>query len=173
MKPAELRSATLSKLITPIVDRTGLAESASFLVWFLENVYRLEETEARDAVCDHANDKGIDGIYIDHTTDRRDPLSRAKFARVQIRRSVTLEHQPHGFRRPVLHQRQSQGDTRRQRGRRAEAAHYSHSARGYGGGPGLLANWRLRNQRIVEPPRTRAPTRRSPQTSAYSTIASR
>src|SRR5665647_93642 len=44
----------------------GLSESASFLVWFLVNVYRLEEFEARDAVCDHSLDKGIDGIYVDH-----------------------------------------------------------------------------------------------------------
>lgn len=44
----------------------GLSESASFLVWFLENVYRLDEVEARDAVCDNTLDKGVDGIYVDH-----------------------------------------------------------------------------------------------------------
>lgn len=44
----------------------GLSESASFLVWFLENVYRLDEVEARDSVCDNTLDKGIDGVYVDH-----------------------------------------------------------------------------------------------------------
>jgi hypothetical protein len=32
----------------------------------LENVYRLDEVEARDAVCDNTLDKGVDGIYVDH-----------------------------------------------------------------------------------------------------------
>jgi hypothetical protein len=41
------------------------SESAAFLVWFLENFYRLEKQDAEDAVCDQTNDKGIDGIYID------------------------------------------------------------------------------------------------------------
>ncbi len=45
---------------------TGLPESAAFLFWFLVNVYRLDETDARDAICDKSNDKGIDAIYVDH-----------------------------------------------------------------------------------------------------------
>ena len=40
--------------------------------WFLENYYRLEETEAQDAICDGSDDKGIDGIYVDHTLERID-----------------------------------------------------------------------------------------------------
>lgn len=40
-------------------------ESASFLIWFLENYFRLETQDAVDFVCDHKNDKGIDGIYVD------------------------------------------------------------------------------------------------------------
>lgn len=44
---------------------TGLPESAAFLFWFLVNVYRLDETDARDAICDKSNDKGIDAIYVD------------------------------------------------------------------------------------------------------------
>src|SRR4051794_23611913 len=82
MKASELQYATLSKLIAPIVDRTGLPESAAFLVWFLENVYRLEETDARDAVCDHPNDKGIDGIYIDHNNEE------IHFLQAKIRQSM-------------------------------------------------------------------------------------
>ena len=35
----------------------------------MTNVYRLDETEAKDAVCDKPNDKGIDGIYVDHNNE--------------------------------------------------------------------------------------------------------
>ncbi|WP_116116006.1 AIPR family protein [Austwickia chelonae] len=69
MESNELNYEFLSKRIARVTERTGLGESASFLVWFLENVYRLEETDARDAVCDHSNDKGIDGIYVDHNNE--------------------------------------------------------------------------------------------------------
>ena len=41
----------------------------TFLVWFLRNVYRLDDTDARDSICDHANDKGIDGIWVDHNNE--------------------------------------------------------------------------------------------------------
>lgn len=40
------------------------SESASFLIWFLENYYRLDPLEAVDSVCDQPGDKGIDGIYV-------------------------------------------------------------------------------------------------------------
>ena len=69
VKSTDLAYNLLSQRLVPITQRTGLGESASFLVWFLENVYRLEETDARDAVCDHPNDKGIDGIYVDHNNE--------------------------------------------------------------------------------------------------------
>ena len=48
------------------------SESASFLIWYLENYYRLDTLEAVDAVCDQNGDKGVDGIYIndaDNTID--------------------------------------------------------------------------------------------------------
>lgn len=47
-------------------------ESASFLIWYLENYYRLDTLEAIDSVCDQMGDKGVDGIYIndaDNTID--------------------------------------------------------------------------------------------------------
>lgn len=69
MKADDLKYGALKHLIEPVETRTGLGESAAFLVWFLENVYRLDETEARDAVCDNTNDKGIDGIYVDHNNE--------------------------------------------------------------------------------------------------------
>jgi hypothetical protein len=40
-------------------------ESAAFLIWFLENFFRLETQDAIDSVCDQVNDKGIDGICVD------------------------------------------------------------------------------------------------------------
>jgi len=39
-------------------------ESASFLIWYLENYYRLDTLEAVDSVCDQRGDKGVDGIYV-------------------------------------------------------------------------------------------------------------
>jgi hypothetical protein len=43
----------------------GRGESAAFLIWFLENFFRLDRQDAIDSVCDQTNDKGIDGIYVD------------------------------------------------------------------------------------------------------------
>ena len=40
------------------------SESASFLIWYLENYYRLDALEAVDAVCDQRGDKGVDGIFV-------------------------------------------------------------------------------------------------------------
>ena len=39
--------------------------SAAFLIWYLENYYRLDSQEAIDSVCDQSGDKGIDGIFVD------------------------------------------------------------------------------------------------------------
>jgi hypothetical protein len=39
-------------------------DSAAFLIWYLENYYRLDKAEAVEAVCDKANDKGVDGIWV-------------------------------------------------------------------------------------------------------------
>lgn len=83
MKPNDLNYSLLSKRVARVTERTGLGESASFLVWFLENVYRLDETDARDAVCDHSNDKGVDGIYVDHNNEE------IHFLQAKIRQSDT------------------------------------------------------------------------------------
>lgn len=61
----DLNYANLKKLIARYESK-GRAESASFLNWFLENIYRLNDVEADDAICDTHNDKGIDGIYVDN-----------------------------------------------------------------------------------------------------------
>jgi AIPR protein len=50
----------------------GRTESRAFLGWFLEHYYRLDETDAQDAICDGPDDKGIDGIYVDHNLERID-----------------------------------------------------------------------------------------------------
>ena len=43
----------------------GREETSAFLIWFLINYFRMESTDAIDSVCDHTNDKGIDGIVVD------------------------------------------------------------------------------------------------------------
>lgn len=41
------------------------SESAAFLIWYLENYYRVDSQEAVYSVCDQSGDRGIDGIYVD------------------------------------------------------------------------------------------------------------
>lgn len=65
MKPAELDYRNLQEILR-LYSAKGRSESASFLNWFLENIYRLDETDADDAICDRPNDKGIDGLHVDH-----------------------------------------------------------------------------------------------------------
>lgn len=43
------------------------SNSAAFLIWYLENYYRLDDLEAIDSVCDQRGDKGIDGIYLNES----------------------------------------------------------------------------------------------------------
>ncbi|MBZ0293611.1 MAG: AIPR family protein, partial [Anaerolineae bacterium] len=50
-------------------DRT---DSSAFLIWFLENYYRLDEVEAQDSVCDGNFDMGVDAIYVDDNLERID-----------------------------------------------------------------------------------------------------
>jgi len=40
-------------------------DTSAFLIWFLVNYFRMESQDAVDSVCDHTNDKGIDGIVVD------------------------------------------------------------------------------------------------------------
>ena len=46
----------------------GRNESASFLIWYLENYYRLDPREAVDSVCDQRGDRGIDGVIVNENT---------------------------------------------------------------------------------------------------------
>ena len=69
MKAEDLEYSSLIKVISPLAPK-GRSESATFLNWFLENIYRLEEVEADDALCDASNDKGIDAIYVDNNNEQ-------------------------------------------------------------------------------------------------------
>jgi hypothetical protein len=46
-------------------------ESRQFLAWFLENYYRLEESEIDDCICDGNYDKGVDGVYVNEQLAQR------------------------------------------------------------------------------------------------------
>src|SRR4051794_37194502 len=63
MKNSDLQYDSLVRLIAPfsMEERT---ESAAFLRWFLSNIFRLDDTDADDAICDSKNDKGVDGVYV-------------------------------------------------------------------------------------------------------------
>ncbi|WP_417714347.1 AIPR family protein [Pseudophaeobacter arcticus] len=64
MKSEDLDYKSLLPMISKYASK-GRSESANYLNWFLENIYRLDETTADDCICDKQNDKGIDGIYVD------------------------------------------------------------------------------------------------------------
>ena len=68
MQPTDLAYPRILELL-PAYTRKGLTESAAFLNWFLENIFRLDDTTAQDSICDSPNDKGIDGIYVDRAEE--------------------------------------------------------------------------------------------------------
>lgn len=66
MELQDLEYSNFIRVIQDYVDK-GRGESPAFLSWFLEMIYRLDPIDADDSICDMSNDKGIDGIYVDHT----------------------------------------------------------------------------------------------------------
>lgn len=64
MQVQDLEYANLTSILAPYTGK-GLPESAAFLNWFLEHIFRLDDVAAQDSICDTFNDKGIDGIYVD------------------------------------------------------------------------------------------------------------
>jgi len=68
-----LEYGTLRLLLQPFLMRSR-TESRAFLVWYLENLYRLEPFTAEEAVCDGPDDKGVDGLYVDEVNNRIDVL---------------------------------------------------------------------------------------------------
>lgn len=47
----------------------GQSDSKALLNWFLFNVFRLDDIDARDSICDKENDKGIDGVWADEDSE--------------------------------------------------------------------------------------------------------
>jgi len=39
---------------------------------FLVNFFRLSPEDAKDSICDEEGDKGIDGIWVDETSDQEE-----------------------------------------------------------------------------------------------------
>lgn len=64
MEAADLDYENLTGILAPYIKK-GRPEARAFLGWFLENIYRLDDTAADDALCDNPNDKGVDAIYVD------------------------------------------------------------------------------------------------------------
>lgn len=69
----DLSYPNLLNLFRPHLDPRR-SESASFLIWFLENYYRLDSVDAIDSVCDQNGDKGVDGIYVNDNSNTIDVL---------------------------------------------------------------------------------------------------
>ena len=68
MQANDLEYGPLSKTLSKYAGK-GRRESANYLNWFLENIYRMDAVSADDAICDESNDKGIDGIYVDRNSE--------------------------------------------------------------------------------------------------------
>ena len=66
MSPDDLNYQHLTQQLLAPYKFEGRTESASFLAWFLENIFRLDDVAAADAICDGHGDRGVDGIYVDH-----------------------------------------------------------------------------------------------------------
>lgn len=69
MQPEDLNYANLTGKILPSYIYNGRTESASFLAWFLENILRLNDVDAANAICDGPSDRGIDAVYVDHDSN--------------------------------------------------------------------------------------------------------
>lgn len=50
-------------------ENRGNTDSARFLRWFLENIFRLDAQDADDSCVDKSQDKGVDGIYVNDTEE--------------------------------------------------------------------------------------------------------
>ena len=66
MKPRTNRKdfETLEEILRRF-DAKGRSSSAAFVIWFLRTIYRMDDVEAEDAVCDATDDGGIDGLITD------------------------------------------------------------------------------------------------------------
>jgi len=64
MNENNLEYGNLVTLVKPYTDK-GRPISIAFLNWMLEHIYRLDQVEAEDVICDKNNDRGLDGVYVD------------------------------------------------------------------------------------------------------------
>lgn len=69
MQAGDLCFSKLDAVVLNGYEKRGADLSKRFLRWFLENIFRLEPQETDDAVIDATQDKGIDAIYVDDTTE--------------------------------------------------------------------------------------------------------
>ena len=68
----EINDLSFTNLTTNILKRykkRAPTESAQFLRWFLENIFRQDSQEADDACVDKKQDKGIDGILVNDVVE--------------------------------------------------------------------------------------------------------
>jgi AIPR protein len=68
MQESDLDYSNLSLLLSPYTKKERNV-SRLFLNWFLENIFRMDDTSADDAICDGSQDKGIDAIYVDELSE--------------------------------------------------------------------------------------------------------
>ena len=66
MNKEDLEYQNLMPLLRSFVEK-GRSYDRAFINWFLINIYRLDEINADDSICDGIQDKGIDAIYVDDT----------------------------------------------------------------------------------------------------------
>jgi hypothetical protein len=59
--PADFKALEALAIPFQAKNRTN---SAALLIWFLQTVYRLDDVEAEDAVCDRTQDEGFDAIVV-------------------------------------------------------------------------------------------------------------
>lgn len=69
MKPDDLTHTKLTSEVLKGYEKRAPTVSAQFLRWFLENIFRLDAQDADDASVDGQQDKGVDGLYVNDTTE--------------------------------------------------------------------------------------------------------
>jgi len=69
MTPDDFNFENISKILEAMED-DNRSNSLKFLKWFLLNIVGLDEIGSVDAICDGGNDKGIDGLFIDHDNEQ-------------------------------------------------------------------------------------------------------
>lgn len=68
-------------------------ESRQMLAWFLENYYRLDETEVLDTIVDRSGDHGIDGVYANEELEQLDVFQ----AKIKQKEAAVGEGSLRGF----------------------------------------------------------------------------